>query len=103
TREVTGAADVRVEETTGLPMLVVNPDRQALSRYGLNPADVQRTVSTAVGGTVAGQLIEGDRRTDIVVRLPEPLRRSPEWLGDLPIPRVDAANEDEVSRGATWA
>ena len=64
TRDVPGAADVRVEETTGLPMLVVNPDRQALSRYGLNPRDVQRTVSTAVGGTVAGQFIEGDRRAE---------------------------------------
>jgi cobalt-zinc-cadmium resistance protein CzcA len=102
-RQVEGAEDVSVEETSGLPMLVIDPDRQALSRYGLNPADVQRTISTAIGGTVAGQLIEGDRRTDIVVRLPESLRRSPEWLGDLPIPRVDAANEDEVSRGATWA
>ncbi len=102
-RDVPGAADVRVEETTGLPMLVVNPDRQALSRYGLNPRDVQRTVSTAVGGTVAGQFIEGDRRADIVVRLPEQLRQSPEWLADLPIPRAGQGNEDEVSRGANWA
>ena len=102
-RDVPGAADVRVEETTGLPMLVVNPDRQALSRYGLNPRDIQRTVSTAVGGTVAGQFIEGDRRADIVVRLPEQLRQSPEWLADLPIPRVGVGNDDEVSRGANWA
>jgi heavy metal efflux system protein len=102
-RDVPGAADVRVEETTGLPMLLVIPDRQALSRYGLNPRDVQRTVSTAIGGTVAGQFIEGDRRSDIVVRLPEALRQSPEWLADLPIPRVGQANEDEVSRAATWA
>ena len=97
-RGVEGAADVRVEETTGLPMLVVSPDRQSLSRYGLNPGDVQRTVSTAVGGTVAGEFIEGDRRTDIVVVLPEQLRQSPEWLEDLPIPRGPHANEDEVSR-----
>jgi len=103
TREVTGAADVRVEETSGLPMLVVVPDRQALARYGLNPRDVQRTVSTAVGGTVAGQFIEGDRRSDIVVRLPEQLRQSPEWLADLPIPRRGSGNEDEVSRAANWA
>jgi cobalt-zinc-cadmium resistance protein CzcA len=102
-RVVDGAADVRVEETTGLPMLLVVPDRQALSRYGLNPRDVQRTVSTALGGTVAGQFIEGDRRSDIVVRLPEQLRQSPEWLGDLPIPRRGSANEDEVSRGANWS
>jgi cobalt-zinc-cadmium resistance protein CzcA len=94
---------VRVEETTGLPMLVVVPDRQALSRYGLNPADVQRTVSTAIGGTLAGQLIEGDRRADIVVRLPDNLRQSPEWLRDLPVPHGKRPNEDEVSRGANWA
>jgi cobalt-zinc-cadmium resistance protein CzcA len=102
-RDVRGAADVRVEETTGLPMLLVNPDRQALSRYGLNPRDVQRTVSTAIGGTIAGQFIEGDRRSDIVVRLPETLRQSPEWLADLPIPRAGQDNADEVSRAATWA
>ncbi|HEU4687533.1 MAG TPA: CusA/CzcA family heavy metal efflux RND transporter [Vicinamibacterales bacterium] len=103
TREVPGAADVRVEETTGLPMLVVNPDRQALSRYGLNPRDVQRTVSTAIGGEVAGQFIEGDRRADIVVRLPEELRQSAEWLADLPVPRESHSGGDEVSRGANWA
>jgi cobalt-zinc-cadmium resistance protein CzcA len=102
-RAIPGAADVRVEETTGLPMLVVNPDRQALSRYGLNPRDLQRTVNTAVGGTIAGQFVEGDRRADIVVRLPEQLRQSPEWLADLPIPRVSLVSADEVARGANWA
>jgi cobalt-zinc-cadmium resistance protein CzcA len=102
-RGVPGAADVRVEETTGLPMLVVSPDRQSLSRYGLNPRDVQATVATAVGGTVAGQFIEGDRRADIVVRLAEELRQSPEWLADLPIPRPHRPNEDEVSRDANWS
>jgi cobalt-zinc-cadmium resistance protein CzcA len=102
-RKVRGAADVRVEETTGLPMLAVVPDRQALSRYGLNPADVQRTVGTAIGGTPAGQLIEGDRRAEIIVRLPESLRQSPEWLGDLPVPHGKRPNEDEVSRGANWS
>ncbi|MET0986330.1 MAG: CusA/CzcA family heavy metal efflux RND transporter [Steroidobacteraceae bacterium] len=102
-RQVAGAADVRVEETTGLPMLIVEPDRQALARYGLNPQHVQRTVSTAIGGTVAGQFIEGDRRADIVVRLPEQLRQSPTWLADLPIPLNANVNDDEVSRGATWA
>jgi cobalt-zinc-cadmium resistance protein CzcA len=102
-RDVPGAADVRVEETTGLPMLVVEPDRQALSRYGLNPEDVQRTVSTAIGGAAAGQFIEGDRRADIIVRLPEHLRQSPSFLGDLPVPHGRRPNEDEVSRDATWS
>jgi heavy metal efflux system protein len=102
-RSVAGSADVRVEETTGLPMLIVKPDRQALSRYGLNPEDVQRTVSTAVGGMAAGQFIEGDRRAEIVVRLSEELRNNPDLLADLPIQHAQHANEDEVSRGANWA
>jgi len=102
-KQVPGAADVRIEDTTGLPMLVVTPDRQALSRYGLNPTDVQRTVGTAIGGTLAGQFIEGDRRTDIVVRLPEDLRQDPDRLADLPIPHARHPNEDEVSRGANWS
>ncbi len=102
-RRVPGASDVRVEETTGLPMLVITPDRTALARYGLNPEHVQRTVSTAIGGEVAGQFIEGDRRFDIVVRLPEELRRNAQRLADLPSPHQACRNEDEASRGATWS
>jgi len=99
---VPGAADVRLEETSGLPLLTVLPDRQALAGYGLNPGQVQSTVATAVGGQVAGQLFEGDRRFDIVVRLPEALRQDPAALADLPV-SLDAAlssgNADELSRG----
>jgi cobalt-zinc-cadmium resistance protein CzcA len=83
---VQGAADVRVEQASGLPLLTVIPDRRALATYGLNPDDVQRTVSTAVGGEVAGQLFEGDRRFDLVVRLPESLRQDPDAISALPIP-----------------
>ncbi|WP_372486928.1 efflux RND transporter permease subunit [Stenotrophomonas sp. WHRI 8082] len=99
---IPGAADVRLEETSGLPLLTVLPDRQALAGYGLNPGQVQSTVATAVGGQVAGQLFEGDRRFDIVVRLPEALRQDPAALADLPI-SLEAAlaggNADELSRG----
>ena len=63
----------------------------------------QRTVSTAIGGAAAGQFIEGDRRADIIVRLPEHLRQSPSFLGDLPVPHGRRPNEDEVSRDATWS
>ncbi|WP_234348143.1 efflux RND transporter permease subunit, partial [Xanthomonas citri] len=69
-----------------LPMLAVVPDRAALAGYGLNPGVVQDTVAAAVGGQEAGQLFEGDRRFDIVVRLPESLRQDPTALADLPIP-----------------
>ena len=98
---VPGAADVKLEQTTGLPMLTVTPDRVALARYGLNPGVVQETVSTAVGGEVASQLFEGDRRFDIVVRLPEHLRQNPATLADLPIPLPSDFSADEAGRVAT--
>ena len=102
-RAVPGAADVKAEPLTGLPLLTVVPDRQALARYGLNPADVQDTVATAVGGETAGQLFEGDRRFDMVVRLPEALRQDPAALADLPIPLKPKNDADESSRDAAWS
>ena len=97
-QSVPGAADVKLEQATGLPLLTITPDRTALVRYGLNPGVVQETVATAVGGEVAGQLFEGDRRFDIVVRLPERLRQDPAALADLPIPLGGGENADESSR-----
>jgi cobalt-zinc-cadmium resistance protein CzcA len=103
-RTVRGAADVALEQATGLPLLTITPDRQALVRHGLNPGVVQDTVATAVGGEVAGQFFEGDRRFDIVVRLPEHLRQDPAALADLPIPLHGVTdNADESSRAATWS
>ena len=101
-RQVPGAEDVKAEQVTGLPLLTVTPDPAALARYGLNPGDVQETVATAIGGEAAGQLFEGDRRFELVVRLPEALRQDPAVLADLPIPLPDAVNADESSREAAW-
>lgn len=101
--KIPGAADVKLEQTTGLPLLSVIPDRAALVRYGLNPGDVQKTVGTAIGGEVAGQFFEGDRRFDIVVRLPESIRSDTAALNDLPIPRPDHDDvPDESGRMASW-
>jgi cobalt-zinc-cadmium resistance protein CzcA len=83
--KIPGAADTKVEQTTGLPMLTVNIDRDKVSRYGLNVADVQDTVATAIGGREAGALFEGDRRFDILVRLPEYVRSDLEAIKRLPI------------------
>ena len=83
---VPGAADVVVEQTTGLPVLTIVPKREAIARHGLTIAELQTLVATALGGTRAGQLYEGDRRVDIVVRLPEPLRANPDKLLTLPVP-----------------
>jgi cobalt-zinc-cadmium resistance protein CzcA len=84
-RGVAGATGVQVEQTTGLPMLSVNIDRAKASRYGLNMADVQDTVATAIGGRAAGTFFQGDRRFDVVVRLPEAVRENLAALERLPI------------------
>jgi cobalt-zinc-cadmium resistance protein CzcA len=85
-QKIPGASEVKVEQTTGLPVLTVNIDRQKAARYGLNVADIQDTVATAIGGREAGTLFEGDRRFDILVRLPESLRNDLESMKRLPIP-----------------
>ena len=84
--QVAGAADVKVEQVTGLPVLSIAPDRAALARYGLSLDDMQTVVAAALGGQAAGQLFEGDRRFDIVVRLPEAQRTNLDRLGELPVP-----------------
>lgn len=84
-RTVPGASEVKVEQTTGLPMLTVQIDREQAARYGLNVGDVQETVATAIGGREAGTLFQGDRRFDIVVRLPETSRNDLEAMKRLPI------------------
>ena len=82
---IEGAADVKLEQVTGLPLMTITPNLDALARYGLSIDDVQQTVSVALGGAIAGQVFEGDRRFDIVVRLPEGLRQDPKALAALPI------------------
>lgn len=83
--KVPGAADVAVEQATGLPLLTLHPKTEALARYGIALADVQDHVATALGGEVATQLYEGDRRSDVVVRLPESLRANPDNLAQFPV------------------
>ncbi len=87
--QIPGAADVAVEQATGLPVLTLQPDREALARYGVSIESLQDFVGTAFGGTVAGQLYNGDQRVDIVVRLPERLRANPDNLRSLPVPLGD--------------
>ena len=83
---IDGAQDAKVEQVTGLPVLQITPNRVALARLGLNVADVQNAVGTAFGGTEAGQVFEGDRRFDVIVRLPERLRQDVDAIGQLRIP-----------------
>jgi cobalt-zinc-cadmium resistance protein CzcA len=84
--QVPGASDVKTEQVSGLPMLTVNIDRTAISRYGLSVRDVQEVVSTALAGEHVGEVFEGDRRFDIVVRLPEEIRSDIRELELLAVP-----------------
>ncbi|MFG1371595.1 CusA/CzcA family heavy metal efflux RND transporter [Xanthobacter oligotrophicus] len=101
-QSVPGAADVKTEQVSGLPMLTVALNRAAMARYGVSVADVQELVEIAVGGREAGALFEGDRRFDIVVRLPEELRTDIEALRALPVPLPPAANEEAKPVRAAW-
>lgn len=83
---IQGASDVALEQVTGLPVMTITPNLEALARYGLSIDDVQQAVAVAQGGAIAGQVFEGDRRFDIVVRLPEAQRQDPQALASLPIP-----------------
>jgi cobalt-zinc-cadmium resistance protein CzcA len=74
-KKVKGAADIQVDQVTGTPQLLIEPDREAIARYGINIADVQNLIRAAVGGETAGQIFEGIRRFDIYVRF-EPKARS---------------------------
>ena len=82
---IPGAADVKVEQTTGQPMLTLQIDRDKTSRLGLNVADIQESVSAALGGQEAGAVFEGDRRFDILVRLPDAVRGDIEAIKRLPV------------------
>ncbi|QPJ64211.1 MAG: CusA/CzcA family heavy metal efflux RND transporter [Candidatus Nitrohelix vancouverensis] len=83
---VAGAADVRTEQVTGLPILTLEMDRVEMARMGLNVSDVQDAIEIAIGGKVAGQVFEGDRRFDLIVRLPDLLRQDVERLKNMPLP-----------------
>jgi cobalt-zinc-cadmium resistance protein CzcA len=80
-----GAADVKIEQTEGLPALTLAVDRIKAARYGLNVADVQEAFGTLVGGRDVGTVFEGDRRFAITVRLPEDARNDVETLRRLPL------------------
>lgn len=82
---IDGAADVKVEQTSGLPFLEIKLDRAAVARYGLNVSDVLDVVAIAIGGREAGLVFQGDRRFDILVRLPDELRSDIAVIENLPI------------------
>ena len=90
---IKGAADVKVAQTDGLPVLEVKVKKEMAKRLGLNVSDILGVVSKAVGGNEAGVLYEGDRRFDIIVRLSPSIRESPIALENIPIPLPQGRTE----------
>jgi cobalt-zinc-cadmium resistance protein CzcA len=82
-KEVPGAADIQVDQVSGAPQLLIRIDRKAIARYGINVADVQSVIHAAVGGEVAGQIFEGVRRFDIMVRYELNARDSAVAIGNI--------------------
>jgi len=90
-RKTQGAADVKVEQTTGLPMLDIKVNRDAMARLGVTAADVQDTISATIGGRQAGMIYEGDRRFPVVIRLSDAQRADFEALGQVQVPMPSGA------------
>ncbi|ODU01545.1 MAG: hypothetical protein ABS79_01505 [Planctomycetes bacterium SCN 63-9] len=83
---VPGASDVKVEQITGLPLISIVPNRDKARRLGIPISTIQDVIETALGGQSAGLVFEGDRRFEILVRLPESLRTSMAAIRNLPVP-----------------
>jgi cobalt-zinc-cadmium resistance protein CzcA len=101
-QSISGAADVKTEQVAGLPVLTVKLNRRALSRYGVSVGDVQSLVEIAVGGKDAGLVFEGDRRFELVVRLPDAIRSDVEALKALPVPLPEAPGQAATAQRAAW-
>jgi cobalt-zinc-cadmium resistance protein CzcA len=82
-KAVEGARDVAMEQIVGEAQLVIKPNRQQLSRFGFSVADVMDLVKNGIGGTTAGQVINGNERYDIYVRLQEKSRNNRDVIADL--------------------
>lgn len=92
-----GAADVKVEQTTGLPFLEIQLKKDAIALYGLNVSDVLEVIQIAIGGHEAGLVFQGDRRYEILVRLDDTLRTDLNAIGNLPIklPEDNGQGDDD--------
>lgn len=82
-QDIPGATDIEVEQVDDVPVFQIDIDREAIARLGISIADIQHIVSVALGGEEVGQIVEGDRRFGLAVRLPEDIRNDPEAIKSL--------------------
>ena len=90
-KSVDGSRDIRIERLSGQQALTIDIDRQAIARFGLNVADVQAVIETAIGGKDVTTLYEGERRYSVTVRFPAEARQSPEAIGATLLPAPGGA------------
>lgn len=90
-KSVAGSRDIRIERLSGQQALTVDIDRKAIARHGLNVADVQSIIETAIGGKDVTTLYEGERRYSVVVRFPPQVRQSAEAIGNTLLPTPGGA------------
>lgn len=95
-QQIQGARDVNIEQVSGLPVLTLTPRKEVLARYGMSTGEVQELMQIAGAGKTVGQIMEGDRRFDLTLRLPETLRDNRYRLQQLPVPQ-DAQPERFLS------
>lgn len=95
-QSIPGAADVKIEQIEGMPVIDIETDRAAIARYGLNASDIQDIINIAIGGKKAGIIFEGDRRFDLIVRLADDIRNNIDLLQDLPIPLPENDREEAL-------
>lgn len=91
-RNVSGATDVQKDQSSGTPQLLITINRDAIARYGINVADVQEVISTAVGGSEAGQIFEGVRRFDIFIRFTKQDRNNADAIRHILVDAPSGAN-----------
>jgi cobalt-zinc-cadmium resistance protein CzcA len=106
---VPGIANITVVRELGQPSLTIEPDRAKIAQYGLNVADINTLIETAVGGTAATQVIQGEREFDLVVRLQEPFRENMEAIKNLLVSTPDGQHlplsqfaRIEINKGASF-
>lgn len=90
-QQVNGVKDIKVEQIAGQPYLIIDINRQKIARFGINVADVQEIITTAVGGKVATHVYEGERRFQLAVRFPEQQRNSVATIGEIRVKSASGA------------
>jgi len=88
-KPLAGAADIQVDQVSGTPQLLVKIDRHAIARYGINVSDIQEVLKAAIGGETAGQIFEGIRRFDILVRFAPEFRNTADMISNILIQAPD--------------